>query len=142
MKKRVIILCSICLIVLIGGIIADKIISKEYFQELKYKDFIEKTDNKDTFVLCISQTECTHCLSYKPKLKSVANKYKLTVYYLDTDLLSEEEYNNFTNYFSFDGTPTTVFINDGEEKTAASRINGDASEEKIINKLKSNGFIK
>ena len=35
---------------------------------------------------------------------------------------------------------TDIQIN-GEEKTAASRINGDASTDKIIKKLKSNGFI-
>ena len=44
--------------------------------------------------------------------------------------------------FNFDGTPTTVFVIDGEEKTAANRIVGEASEEKITKKLKSNGFIK
>ena len=31
---------------------------------------------------------------------------------------------------------------DGEEKTAANRITGEATEQKIINKFKSNGFIK
>ena len=36
---------------------------------------------------------------------------------------------------------TPILILDGEEKTSANRINGDASKEKIINKLKSNGFI-
>jgi hypothetical protein len=60
---------------------------------------------------------------------------------LETDLLSEEKYTELKTMFNFNGTPTTVFVIDGEEKTAANRINGDVSEEKIISKLKSNGFI-
>ena len=44
---------------------------------------------------------------------------------------------------SFDGaTPTTIFFKDGEEKTTATRIEGDVTEEKIITKIKQNGFIK
>ena len=57
-------------------------------------------------------------------------------------MLNEEESAELKKHFSFSGTPTTVFVIDGDEKTAATRINGDVSEEKIISKLKSNGFIK
>ena len=63
------------------------------------------------------------------------------VYYLETDQLKEKEEKELKKKFSFSGTPTTVFVIKGDEKTAATRINGDATEEKIISKLKSNGFI-
>ena len=44
---------------------------------------------------------------------------------------------------TFDGsTPVTAFIVDGEEITASNRIFGDSSYEKIVKKLKNNGFIK
>ena len=33
------------------------------------------------------------------------------------------------------------FIKNGEEKTTATRIEGDVSTDKIIDKLKKNGFI-
>ena len=98
-------------------------------------------DNKESFVIVFSQTECEHCLAYKPKLAKVAKKYKLEVYYLEIDLLDDKKEKELKSYFSFEGTPTTVFVINGEEKTAANRIVGEASEEKIINKLKSNGFI-
>ena len=55
---------------------------------------------------------------------------------MDSDTTTE-----LKKQFSFSGTPTTIFVINGEEKTAATRINGDVSEEKIISKLKSNGFI-
>ena len=48
----------------------------------------------------------------------------------------------FNNLISFDGgTPVTIFIKNGEEKTTATRIEGDVSTDKIIDKLKKNGFI-
>ena len=56
-------------------------------------------------------------------------------------MLSEEERTQFKEYFSYDATPTTIFVKDGVEATSANRINGNVSEEKIISKLKSNGFI-
>ena len=50
-------------------------------------------------------------------------------------------YSIFKKYISFSSTPTTLFLKNGEEVTAANRINGDANKEKIEKKLKSNGFI-
>ena len=50
---------------------------------------------------------------------------------------------NLIKKFSFDGgTPTTIFFKDGEEKTTATRIEGDISIERTIDKFKKNGFIK
>lgn len=141
-KKKAIILGIICLVILIGAFTLDRLLSKSYLKEIKYSEVIEKVDNKESFILLLSQTTCTHCMDFKPKLKNVANKYKITVYYLETDLLSEEEENILKEHFSFRGTPQTLFVVDGEEKTAATRIDGDVSEDKIISKFKSNGYIK
>ena len=140
-KKKVIILVSICVVILIGAIVADRILGKSYFNEIKYKEVIKMIENDESFVLVISQTECSHCNSYKPKIEKVANNHKLNIYYIDADLLSDKEYDEFKSYISFDGTPATVFMKNGEETSAATRINGDSSIEKIEKKLKSNGFI-
>jgi predicted bacteriocin transport accessory protein len=140
-KKRALIICGICLAVLVSAVIIDIALSKSYLKELKYNEVMDKIENKESFVLLFSQTVCTHCKDFKPKLKNVANRYKVTIYYLETDLLKKEEQEELNKHFSFKGTPTTVFVTDGEEKTAATRINGDVSEEKIIAKLKSNGYI-
>ena len=111
-KKKALIIIVACLIILVGAFIADRILGKSYLKELKYDQVIEKVENKDSFVLLLSQTTCSHCMDFKPKLAKVAKEYKVE-----------------------------VFVIDGEEKTAANRINGDVSKEKIISKLKSNGFI-
>ena len=114
---------------------------KTYFKEIKYDKVIEKINNKESFVLVLSQTTCSHYIEYKPKVEEVANKYKLTIYYLETNLLSKKEAKEFKEYITYSGTPTTVFIKNGEEKTVANRIDGTVEESKIIEKLKSNGFI-
>ena len=141
-KKRILIIVIICLIVLIGAVVADVILGKAYLKEIKYNKVIDKIEAKESFVLLLSQTTCSHCMDYKPKLASVAKKYKVEIYYLETDLLDEKEVETIKSHFNYSGTPTTVFVINGEEKTAANRITGDASKDKIISKLKSNGFIK
>lgn len=140
-KKKVTILVSICIVILVGAFITDMVLGKSYFNEIKYKEVIEKIENDESFILVVSQTTCSHCTSYKPKIEKVANKYKINIYYIDVDLLSEEEDKEFSSYISYDGTPATIFIKNGEETSVATRINGDASTEKIERKLKSNGFI-
>lgn len=128
------------ILLIIFGIINIKD-KKSYFKEIKYDKVIEKIDNKESFVLVLSQTTCSHCMSYKPTVQAVSKKYKLTIYYLETDLLSDKAKEEFKEYITYSGTPTTVFIINGEETTVANRLNGSVSEERIIEKLKSNGFI-
>ena len=140
-KKKVMILVIFCLLILAGAVIADRMMGKSYFNEISFNDIMEKIENKDDVVLLISQTTCSHCISYKPKLKDVANKYKLNIYYIEVDLLNEDEAKELKSKISYTGTPVTVFLKNGEEKTAANRINGDASKDKIVKKLKNNGFI-
>lgn len=140
-KKKAIIIIIICLVLLIGAFVGDRVLSKSNLKEIKYDKMMEKINNKESFIVLFSQTECTHCKAFKPKLKKVANEFNIVIYYLETDLLDEDTYNDLKKIFSFSGTPTTVFVVNGEEKSAATRIEGEASREKIISKLKSNGFI-
>ena len=141
MKKKIIILCGVCLLILIGAFIGDRILGKDYFIELNYNEFMEKIENKKDFILVLSQTTCSHCASYKPKIEEVAKEYKVNIYFIEVDMMSDDEKKNFKSLISFTSTPTTVFIENGEEKTAANRINGETSKTVIIRKLKSNGFI-
>lgn len=141
MKKRVIILCSICILILIGALVADRIITNSYLKQLKYDKVMEKIQNKESFILVVSQTTCLHCKEYKPVFKKILKKNKLTAYYIEYDLLSKEEKKEFVKYINFDSTPVTVFLKNGEESTTANRIVGAREEEYIIGKLKSNGYI-
>lgn len=142
MKKtnNIILICAIVITILIVLFLAIGKAKEGYLLELNLNKLKEKIENKETFVLCISKTTCSHCNDYKPKLKSIANEYNIDIYYIDVDKYDEEE---FSNLISFDGsTPTTIFIKNGDEETTSNRINGDVSKRKIIDKLKSNDFIK
>ncbi len=143
MKAKKILIPVIIIAILVGTIFVFINNNKNNLISLSYEEITEKIDNKESFVLVISRTNCSHCANYKPKLKKVANKYNIKIYYIDTDELDEETLTEFNTTLSFDGsTPTTVFIKDGEEKTTATRIEGDVSVDRIIEKLKKNGFIK
>lgn len=143
MKKKKYLLIVSILIVILGIIIGYFLFSmNDNLVKLSYDEIMEKIDNNESFVLCISRTTCSHCNVYKPKLRKVANKYDIKIYYTDVDKYSKDDLKNFNSKISFDGgTPTTLFIKDGEEKTTATRIEGDVSIEKIVDKLKKNGFI-
>ena len=141
-KKKNIIICII-LFVIGAGIGYSIFTIDNNLVKLNYNEIIEKLDNKENFVLCISRTTCIHCNNYKPKLKRVASKYNIKIYYTDVDKYTKKELEDFSSRISFDGsTPITLFIKDGEEKTTATRIEGDVSVNKIIDKLKKNSFIK
>lgn len=135
---------GILIIIFVGIIIGYFIFNKNNnLIKLDYNDIVNKIDNKESFVLCVSRTTCSHCQSYKPKLQKVANKYNIKIYYTDIDTYNKDELNDFNSRITFDGgTPVTLFIKNGEEKTTATRIIGDVSSEKIIDKLKKNDFIK
>lgn len=141
-KKKYLLIASI-LIVILGIIIGYFLFSmNDNLVRLSYDEIMEKIDNKESFILCISRTTCSHCNVYKPKLRKVANKYDIKIYYTDVDKYSKNDLKDFNSKISFDGgTPTTLFIKDGKEKTTATRIEGDISIEKIVDKLKKNGFI-
>ena len=73
------------------------------------------------------------------RLTKISNNYT-TVNFLHqkNSKIKKKEFNSIIN---FDSTPVTVFLKNGEETTAATRIVGAKNEEYILAKLKSNGYI-
>ncbi len=148
-NKIAIIIISIISILSIGGLIYASIVlnKKEqdlskYLVELSYKELKNKLDKKDSFILVITRTDCSHCAVFKPKLKEVLSQNNIIAYEIATDKLSTNEKAEFNDIANISGTPTTIFIVDGEEATTTNRLIGDVTTEKIINKLKSQGYIK
>ena len=141
-NKNIFTISIIALILIIGGLLVYNFLNKSNLKEVNIKEVIEKVNDKEDFVLCISKTTCTHCNSYKPKLDKISKKYNLEIFYIDIDKYSTEEESEFKKYISFDGsTPVTVFIKNGEEKTASNRIFGNLSYDKVLKKIKKEGFI-
>lgn len=116
--------------------------TKSYIVDTPIDEVKSMIENKETFILYIGSAECSHCADYKPKLEDVTLEYEVTVYYIDTSKLSDNEYNELTEIVSFSGTPTTAFIKNGEDLGTQTHIDGDVSREKIINSFKNNGYIK
>lgn len=141
-NKLIFISSIIILIILVVMLILGVFNNKANLIELNVDEVIEKVNNKDSFVLCISQTTCSHCASYKPKLEKISKDYGIEIFYIDIDKYSNEKQQEFKKHVSFDkSTPVTAFIKNGEEATASNRIFGDVSYDKIVTKLKNNGFI-
>ena len=141
-KNLYIVSLGIIIFLIIAFAIYNYFFKNNNFINLSYTDILSKIDDKDNFILCNTATDCSHCEEFKPKLKKISNNYDIKIYYTNIDDFSDEQYSEFKTKFGFDGsTPTTILFKNGEEKTSATRIIGNVSMEKVINKLKKNGFI-
>ena len=136
MKKLVKLFVIVGLLVITTGCTGSK-----YLKSLSYSQYKEKLKNKETFVLEIMKKDCSHCKSLKPKLIDVIEKYKITVYYIDTSKLSDKENEELYQTTGISGTPTIIFYTNGVEATKSSRITGDSSKDRLISKFKTNGLI-
>lgn len=116
--------------------------NKSYLKELSYNELNNKLNSKESFFFVLVQDGCSHCASFTPKLETVLKEYDITGYKVNLSKLKESERKKLNEIISFDGTPTTIFIKDGIEESIMQRINGNQPKEKIINKLKNNGYIK
>lgn len=142
MKNKIIIFLIIFISILSIFFILSNNKEKGELLELNYTTLSEKLNNKDDFILVITQSTCSHCATYKPKLINIAKDYNLNIYYINIDLESKDTQKKFLNDFNLSGaTPTTIFINDGKEKSLLNRLEGDVSEKKAIEKFKKMGFI-
>ena len=136
MKKYLKLGIILCFILILTGC------GKSYMKEISYQEYKKLIEKKETFILEIMRTDCTACKNFKPKITQVAEDYKIEIKYINTDHLSKEETEELYKVTGISGTPTVIFYHKGNEETIASRINGSVSVDKIISKLKVNGFIK
>lgn len=146
-NKNIVLYIIIGLVVLLGAFLVYKLAfqTKEAESKLiniKVSDLVEKINNKESFVLVISQTGCSHCEQYLPELDRTLQEVDFNAYVLNITNLSEENSSTLGKHVNFSGTPTTIFFHEGEEKTTLNRIIGYASKNKIVEKLKSLGYIK
>ena len=112
--------------------------SNSNITKVSYKKYEKLIEDKETFILEVTQKDCSACKSFKPKLEEVLKEYDLKAKEISIDDLTEEEIETF----GISGTPTVIFYIDGEEETTAARLVGSASKDKIISKFKASDFIK
>ena len=111
-------------------------------KEININELENMLKKKESFILVITQSTCSACASYKPKLDNVLKKHKLKAFFIEKDSLNEEESKRLNNIANISGTPTTIFIKDGEEENVAHRFVGNRDESVIEERLKNLGYIK
>lgn len=149
MKKKTMIFLGTTIIVAAFGFLIFAMVSEGITNAAKDKTLIsisfnelqKKIEKKDTFILVLTQKQCSHCAEYKPVLKEVLYEYDLKAYELDQKTLTKTEKAKLKDIASITGTPTTVFISEGSEIATATRIHGAASKGTIISRFKAMGYI-
>ena len=107
--------------------------------EINYSDLEEMIDNKESFILEIVQTGCSHCQEFSPRFKAVLKTNDIEAYSLNLHNLTDEESEKFDELTTISGTPTVLFFEDGKE--TSNRIYGAVNSEKIEEHLKDGGYI-
>ena len=84
-------------------------------KELSYKEYQEKIDNNESFVVIVERATCSHCVNYMPVAEEFAKDNELPMYYFDTDKFEEGEFDELESSATFFkekngnwGTPTTL----------------------------------
>lgn len=111
-------------------------------KEINLTTLQEKMNNKETFILEVMRTNCSHCQTFGPKFDEVLKNNKIKAYKIDTEKMSKKEKAKFDGIIYVSGTPNVVFIKNGKEMDRYTRIDGDVGKSTIEEKLKAAGFIK
>lgn len=151
MKKTDFILIGVVLLLVILGICSSKgSVAQEEVQypltlagevglhQITYTDYEKLVEDKEAFIVIIERTGCSYCQMYMPIVEEVAKEKKISINYIDTDTLSEEEFNllSTTNAYLKKnqwGTPTTLFML-GDR--VLDSISGYTEKDNVINFLK------
>ena len=125
MKKKIKYLLIGILALILTGCSSSKVIT-----DIDYSKLEEMIDNKESFILEVVQTGCSHCEEFSPRFKAVLktndeDAYSRNLYNMTDDEL--KKFNELTT--SVSGTPTVLYFEDGKE--TSHKINGAVSNEKI-----------
>ena len=135
MKKIVLLIIALFALTLTGCSKDKELIN------INYDDLSEKIRNRESFVLYVGSSECSHCAEFKPILEKAVNKYKVDVYYINMANISAAKYNAVMKKVDGRGTPTTVYIKDGKTESSP-RIEGESDYETIVEFFKELKLVK
>ena len=84
--------------------------------ELTFEEFKTKINNKESFLVLFTQTNCSHCIAYKPTISEVIEENPIIIYELNIEYMNQDEWLELNEYVEVSGTPTLTYIKDGVEK--------------------------
>jgi len=142
MKKILIIFIVIITLFTVGC-------GKGSVEEITLDEYEQMMKNKESFILFVGSKTCSHCAEFKITLERVIENYNIDFKYIDISNFNDDERKSFSSEIRFDGTPTTVFVEEGKDNSCrlmscddTKRIEGAQNYEKVVEILKSNGYIK
>ena len=115
--------------------------NNDRFIQLTFPELQEKLQAEESFPLYIGSARCSACVEFQPTLKRVIRNHDFIVYHIDLDKFSDNESEELVNMFNISGTPSLLYIVDGEESSTLNRVIGNVPEQDLINSLKNNGYI-
>ena len=98
--------------------------------EINYSKLEDLINNKESFILEVIQTGCSHCEEFSPRFKAVLKTNEKEAYSINLYNMTEKELKKFNKLTtSVSGTPTVLYFEDGKE--TSHKINGSVPNEKI-----------
>ena len=128
MKKSDLILIGLVLVIVVIGIFSSRgtealeeiefplqLAGEVGLNQITYSDYEKMVDNGDAFIVVIERAGCGYCVQYMPIVEEVAKEKKIALTYIDTDTLTQDEFNSLSTtneYLKKNqwGTPTTLFM--------------------------------
>lgn len=116
--------------------------SSSYLSKLNYKKLMTKLDNKESFVLYLTN-EDESGLTLKNTLQTVCKNNNIKCFYLNTDNLDEDELDSLKEKITFEDSNIIVFIKEGKENTVLARIDDVyISAKDLKEELKNQEYLK
>ena len=116
--------------------------SSSYLSKLNYKKLMTKLDNKEAFVLYLTN-EDESGLTLKNTLQTVCKDNNIKCFYLNTDNLDEDELDSLKEKITFEDSNIIVFIKEGKENTVLARIDDVyISAKDLKEELKNQEYLK
>jgi len=115
--------------------------SNSYFKKIDLKTLKNKLEQKETFVLCLTDENDGNIL--KKTLETVSKKNSIQAYYLNTIQLNDNDLKSLKELFTFENTNIILFVKKGQEETVLSRVdNLYISTKELEQELINQGYIK
>lgn len=94
-------------------------LSKAGFNEVKLDEYLNLVKGTEKSIVLIARPSCGYCEKFTPILKQAAEEMNLTINYLNTDNLSEDDWTTFTESVTYLkeeewGTPTVLIVQNGD----------------------------
>ena len=121
---------------------SDDELSAAGFNKVSLDEYLSLIKKDEKSIVLIARPTCAYCQKFTPILKQAMEDMKLTINYIDTDTLSEDDWSKFTDSLDYLknnewGTPTVLIVQNGK---SVAENSGYVELETIKKFFTDNGF--